>query len=291
VVMASGPLSGTFVPAAGKLSFAAKSPATGGWGETNIGGHLAAEIKYAGYDALVLEGVAARPSYIFIRNDTVEVRDANHLWGKGALEAERALKDELGEEFQVATIGQAGENLVVFACISHDFGRQAGRTGLGAVLGSKNVKAIAIRGTGAVPIADPERALSIGKEMYRASFDALGVCRLLWVEIDFDLAWYPRVLETVTGQSYSWDDLNRVAERTWNLTRLFWIKHLPGFGRKDDYPPARFMEEPIPDGPTAGRLVARDQFDWLLDDYYALRGWDANGHPTPHKLAELGLLP
>jgi aldehyde:ferredoxin oxidoreductase len=123
----------------------------------------------------------------------------------------------------------------------------------------------------------------------RPAFDLLGVCRLLWVEIDFDLAWYPKVLEAVTGREWSWDEINRVAERVWNLTRLFWMKHQQGFGRKDDMPPARFYEEPVPDGPTAGRLINRQQLNQLLDEYYALRGWDAEGHPTPQKLAELGL--
>lgn len=545
VVLASGPLSGVLVPAAGKITLAAKSPATGGWGDSNMGGHLAAEIRYAGYDAIIVEGAAAKPSYIYIKNGTVEIRDASEFWGKGAIQAERALKDALGDEFQIATIGPAGENKVVYACVSHDFGRQAGRTGIGAVLGSKNVKAIAVRGTGAIPLADTARTVEIGKGMYRAAFaapnlkewqnygtgsvppwansigafptrnfqsgftegnekfagevmrseivindkacfscpmacgkysrtktdkydafvegpeyettaliggncalpnikdvaygnylcdeygldtisagvaigfamecfekgiitekdtdgvvanfgsvdafaalakkiafregigdllaqgvrkaseklghgterfaiqvkglewsgyesrgapanmlaymtadigshhnrawaittdiamgrdlvegkaqkvidlqhirpafDLMGVCRLLWVEIDFDKDWYPKVLEAVTGLKYGWDEINLVAERVWNLTRLFWMKHNPNFGRKDDWPPARFYEEPIPDGPTAGRLITKEQLNQLLDDYYALRGWDAEGHPTPQKLQQLGL--
>jgi len=545
VVLAPGPLSGTLVPAAGKITFASKSPATGGWGDSSMGGHLAAEIRYAGYDVIILEGAAAKPSYLYIKNDRVEIRDASALWGKGAIQAERALKDELGEEFQIATIGQAGENRVVYACVSHDFGRQAGRTGIGAVLGSKNVKAIAVRGTKSIPLADTAGTVEIGKGMYRAvfaapnlkewqnygtgsvppwansigafptrnfqsgfiegnerfagevmrseivindkacfscpmacgkysrtktdkydayvegpeyettaliggncallsikdvaygnylcdeygldtistgvaigfamecfekgiiteedtdgiaakfgsmdafaalakkiafregigdllaqgvrkaskkigqgterfaiqvkglewsgyesrgapanmlayitsdvgshhnrawaittdiamgrdlvegkaqkvidlqhirpAFDLLGVCRLLWVEIDFDKEWYPKVLKAVTGLQYGWDEINLVSERVWNLTRLFWMKHNPGFGRKDDWPPARFYEEPIPDGPTAGRLITKQRLNQLLDDYYALRGWDTQGHPTPRKLAQLGL--
>jgi aldehyde:ferredoxin oxidoreductase len=546
VVIAPGVLSGTFAPAAGKVTFAAKSPATGGWGDANMGGHLAAEIRYAGYDAIILEGAAAHPSYVYIKNGTVEVRDAGFLWGKGAIEAERALKDELGDEFQIAIIGQAGENRVGFACVSHDFGRQAGRTGVGAVMGSKNLKGVAVRGTQSIPIADLDNMVAVGKGMFqhsfgapnlaewqrygtsqvvpwsnsiggfpsrnfqsgyleghenlsheimrrdivvndkacfscpmacgkyshttkegkydahvegpeyetsaliggacaitdmkdvayanylcdeygldtisagavigfvmecfergilteretggvkavfgsvdafaalakkiafregigdlladgvrpasrklgagsekfaiqvkglewsgyesrgapanmlaymtsdvgshhnrawaittdiamgrdviegkaakvidlqhiRPAFDLLGVCRLLWVEIDFDKEWYPRALESVTGVKYTWDDLNRISERVWNLTRLFWMKHQPGFGRKDDMPPARFYEEPVPDGPTAGRLITLEQMNRLLDDYYALRGWDADGHPTAERLAQLGL--
>jgi len=545
IVIAAGPLSGLFVPAAGKTTFAARSPATGGWGDSNIGGHLASEMKYAGYDAIILQGIAPRPSYVYIKNDRVEIRDAAFLLGKGAIETERALKDVLGDEFQIATIGPAGENRVVFACVSHDFGRQAGRTGVGAVMGSKNIKAIAIRGTKAIEVADLDKMIAIGKDMFKASFaapnirewqrygtsqvvpwansigafptrnfksgylegneglshelmrreivvndkacfscpmacgkyshttakgydayvegpeyetsaliggncaitdikdvayanyvcdelgldtisagavigfamecyekgiisakdtggiearfgdvdafvklahkialregigdllaggvrraarhlgrgsdefaievkglewsgyesrsapanmlaymtadvgshhnrawaitydialgrdvlegkarkvielqhirplfDVLGACRLLWVEIDFDLDWYPKVLEPITGVKYTMDDLNRISERVWNLTRLFWIKHVPGFGRKDDWPPSRFYRRPMPDGPTAGRMINRKQLEKLLDDYYALRGWDSKGHPTPEKLAELGL--
>jgi aldehyde:ferredoxin oxidoreductase len=527
------------------VTFAAKSPASGGYGDSNMGGHVAAEMKYAGYDVIILEGAAAKPSYLYIKNDRVEIRDADFLWGKGAIEAETALKQELGEEFQISTIGPAGEKGVVFACVSHDFGRQAGRTGIGAVLGSKKVKAIAIRGTGAIPLADADRAISIGKEMFevsfaspqlkewqrygtattvrwansigafptrnfqtgymegyeslshevmrqdivindkacfvcpmacgkyshtkkagydayvegpeyetsaliggncglrdvrdvayanyvcdelgldtistggaigfamecfekgiitekdtggiqprfgsidavvalarkiahregignvladgvrkasqrlgggserfaiqvkglewsgyesrgapammlsymtadigshhnrswaitydiamgrdvmdgkarkvvelqhiRPTFDMLGVCRLPWVELDFDLAWYPKTIGAVSGQALGWDDLMLASERVWNLTRLFSMKHIPGFGRKDDLPPARLYEEPVPDGPTAGRIITREQMDQLLDEYYDLRGWDREGHPTPDKLAQLGL--
>ncbi|MEX1297456.1 MAG: aldehyde ferredoxin oxidoreductase N-terminal domain-containing protein, partial [Desulfotignum sp.] len=132
-VIAMGPLSGLFLPAAGKTHFAAKSPATGGYGDSNMGGHFGVTMKYAGYDVTILTGRAQEPSYIFIDNDTVEIRPAAHLWGKGSTEVEEILKTDLGREFQILTIGEAGERMVNFACISHDFGRQAGRTGIGAV--------------------------------------------------------------------------------------------------------------------------------------------------------------
>jgi len=170
VVMASGPLSGVFLPGSGKIEFGTKSPQTGIYGEGNMGGHLAGELKFAGYDAVIFEGAAAKPSYIYIDDDKVEIRDASKYWGKGAFEAEKMLKDDLGEDFRIATIGPAGENLVTYAVISHDFGRQCGRTGVGAVLGSKKVKAIAVRGSRGFPLADPEKALAKGKEMYEACF-------------------------------------------------------------------------------------------------------------------------
>ena len=173
-VIAMGPLSGTFMPATGKTHFGAKSPATGGYGDSNMGGHFGVEMKYAGYDMTILKGKAETPSYILIENDKIEVRDAEKYWGKGSFEVEEELKKELGEEYQILTIGPAGENLVRFSCISHDFGRQAGRIGIGAVLGSKNIKAIAVRGTKDVPIYDPEALYKFGKETYKAASEKPG---------------------------------------------------------------------------------------------------------------------
>ncbi len=544
VVVASGPMAGLFLPSSGKVEIGTKSPATGLYGEGNMGGHLAAEMKYAGYDAIIIEGVAARPSYILIDDDRVEIRDAGKYWGKGAFEAEKMLKDDLGEDFKVATIGPAGEKMVVYAVVSHDFGRQVGRTGVGAVLGHKKVKAIAVRGTRGFEVADPEGVLRKGKEMYEACFampgfeewtpygtagvtdwineigafptrnfqtgyfdkhkqingqtlrskilildkgctacpipcgkysrftrggrtyyvegpeyetialmggnllletiedvayvnyvadelgldtisagsvvafafecfekgvltaadmgrelrwgdadaaawlleriarregvgevlakgvraaasqlgkgsekfamhikglevsgyesryapammlaymtadigahhnrawaitydaavgqdkiegkawkvielqhvrplfDALGLCRFPWIEVGFDLKYYGEMFPLVTGWDYSWEDLVRISERIWNLTRCFNIRERPGFGRADDLPPPRWMEEPLPSGAGKGRYMTRENAEKMLDEYYSLRGWDQNGRPTPAKLEELGL--
>jgi len=544
VVMASGPLSGVFLPGSGKIEFGTKSPQTGIYGEGNMGGHLAGELKFAGYDAVIFEGAAAKPSYIYIDDDKVEIRDASKYWGKGAFEAEKMLKDDLGEDFRIATIGPAGENLVTYAVISHDFGRQCGRTGVGAVLGSKKVKAIAVRGSRGFPLADPEKALAKGKEMYEACFakpgfeewtpygtagvtdwineigafptknfhtgyfdkhkqingqtlrekicildkgctgcpipcgkyskanykgkdiyvegpeyetialmggnlllenieevayvnyvadelgidtisggsvvafvmeamekglltpeevgreirwgsaddtawlleriarregigeflargvrdaaakigkgadkfamhikgleisgyesryapammlaymtadigahhnrawaitydaavgqdiiegkahkvielqhqrplfDALGLCRLQWIEIGFELEHYGDIFPMVTGWDYTWDDLIRISERVWNLTRCFNIRERPDFGRAWDLPPPRWMEEPLPSGAGKGRCMKRENAEKMLDEYYKLRGWDSNGRPTKAKLKELGL--
>ncbi len=545
IVAAPGPLTGVFLPGSGKLHFGAKSPATGGYGDSNVGGHISPEIKFAGYDAIIIEGKADKPVYLFIENDTIEVRDAEKYWGKGAIESETMLKHDLGEEFQIATIGPAGENMVYFACISHDFGRQAGRTGVGAVMGSKNLKAIAVRGTKSIPLANPDAVLEVGKAMFegcfskpgfeewtpqgtagvtdwvnevgafpthnfmtsyfpkhsqingeqivnklkitdkgcyscpipcgkygraktpkydvyvegpeyetvaliggntemetiedvayanyvcdelgldsisggnvvgfamecyengvitkeqldgqelrfgsvhdfvwlcnqiatrqgigdalangvryasekwgkgteryaiqvkglewsgyegryapammlsymtcdvgahhnrswaitydvqagreqlegkaakvielqhvRPMFDLLCLCRLQWVELGFELDWYPKVFQAVTGEEYTWDDLMKVSERVWNLTRSFWVREIPGFGRSMDYPPARFSEEPIPTGPAEGKYIPMEGLDQLLDDYYRLRGWDLNGIPSTDKLEQLNL--
>ena len=166
-IAATGPLSGHLLPASGKTHFGTKSPATGGYADSNMGGHFGPALKYAGYDVLVLTGRAPMPSYLFIDDGRVEIRPADAYWGQGALTAEKNLKTDLGEDFQILTIGPAGEKQVRYACLSHDFGRQAGRTGVGAVLGSKRIKAIAVRGTGSLPVFDFKEAFAAGKDAYR----------------------------------------------------------------------------------------------------------------------------
>ena len=544
VVIAPGPLSGVYLPGSGKVEMGAKSPATGGYGDSNMGGHFSPEVKYAGYDAVVIRGKAAGPTVLVIDDDRVEFRDGSSVWGKGAIRSEAVLKKELGEDFQIATIGPAGENLVKFACVSHDFGRQAGRTGVGAVFGSKNLKAVAVRGTKTIPIADPEGAFRKGKEMYAACFhkpgfktwtpygtaevvdwvnkvgafptknfsetyfegfkgingqalkdrikvtdkgcfgcptpcgkysrartalgevlvegpeyetiallggnvaldkieevayanavadelgldtisggnavafalecfekglltekevgrklswgdlgsvvyllektakrdgigqllaegvreaskkigggsekfaiqvkglewsgyesrwapammvsymtcdvgahhnrswaitydvakgrdniegkaekaielqhirplfDSLGLCRLQWVEIGFELEHYADIFPLVTGMDMTWDELLKASERTWNLTRAFSAREIPGYGREFDYPPDRFMEEEVPSGPAKGKVFPREKVEKILDDYYAARGWTKDGLPSRNKLEELGL--
>ncbi|NPV71064.1 MAG: aldehyde ferredoxin oxidoreductase family protein [Firmicutes bacterium] len=544
VVMASGPLAGIFLPSSGKLEFGAKSPASGGYGDSNVGGHLAPELKYAGYDAVIIEGIAAKPSMLVIEDDKVELRDASRYWGKGCIETETMLKKDLGEEFQIATIGPAAEKLVKYAIISHDFGRQAGRAGVGTVVGSKKLKAIAVKGTKGIPLADPVKVFEKGKAMFascfskpgfkdwtpqgtagvtdwvnevgsfptknfwtgyfeghksingqaildnilithkgcfncptpcgkyskakttkgevyvegpeyetigmmggnllvgkieevahlnyvadelgidtisggsvlafalecfekgiiteemagrklewgdvdagiyllekiakregigdllaegtreaakrlgkgsekfaiqvkglevsayepryapamalafmtadvgahhnrawaitydvqvgrdklegkakrvielqhiRPLFDTLGLCRLPWVEIGFELDNYAQIFPIVTGMNYTWEELLGISERIWNLTRSYSIREIKGFGRAYDYPPPRWYEEKVPTGPAQGKGLTLDTVNWLLDDYYSLRGWDKNGIPTGAKLRELGL--
>jgi aldehyde:ferredoxin oxidoreductase len=545
LVMASGPLAGLFLPAGGKTTFAAKSPATGLYGDSNVGGIMAAEMKYAGYDAVVVEGKSPKPVFLFIEDGKVELLDAVKYWGKGSITAEKMLKDDLGEDFQIAIIGPAGENLVKYACISHDFGRQAGRTGLGAVMGSKNLKAIAVRGTGSIKVADPNSLLKLGKKVFeqcfkhpalklwqqqgtasvvtwanemgafptrnfqagqfkeylnisgdklvaetlvrpkacfgcpmacgkysktrrgdkdfyvegpeyettaliggnfaignihdltyanyicdelgidtisggnvagfaaecfekgiiekvdtggleikfgsvdsfvelmnliayrkgignilaegvrtasqklgrgseniamqvkgleisgyesrkapamllaymtcdigahhnrawaithdiqkgrdvyegkakrvvelqhiRPMFDMLGACRLQWVELEIALESYAELFRVCTGMKHTLADLLKASERVWNLTRLFAMREIRGFGRQFDYPPARVFEEPVTNGPTKGAYVTKVQIDLMLDEYYQLRGWDKKGRPTAEKLTELGL--
>jgi len=544
LVMAAGPISGLLIPGAGKTTFAAKSPATGGYADSNVGGMLSAEMKFAGYDLIIVEGVSPKPVYLYIDDDTVELRDAKDYWGQGAITAETALKKELGDDFQIALVGPGAENLVKYACICHDFGRQAGRAGVGTVMGSKKLKAIAIRGSKSIPVADVSEFRRVGREMLefcknsdawdvwvrlgtaglnipsnewgsfptrnfqsghfeemdkmtgeymreqivvtdkacfacpcacgkysytkkwdvhvegpeyetaaflgadvaiadiedvayanylcdelgidtisagnviafaiecfekgiittkdtdglalrfgdsegvfeliqkiakregigdvlaegvrhaaevfgggssdfamqikgleisgyesrdapammlaymtadigahhnrawaitydievgrdgvtadkaakvielqhiRPLLDALGCCRLQWVELGMPLDYYVPAMKAITGVDRSWDDLIHVAERVWNLTRSFWVREMDGFGREWDYPPPRWYTDPVPTGPSKGKLVTKQNVDKLLDMYYEQRGWDQNGIPTREKLDQLGL--
>jgi len=548
-----GPISGVYAPATGKASFVTKSPLTGGYADSNIGGHLGPELKYAGYDALVFEGIASGPALVIIDDDKVTVKSADHLWGKGTFETEKTLKEELGEDFQIAVIGPAGENLVKFACIQHDFGRQGGRLGVGAVMGSKKLKAFAIRGTKDIPVADPVKLLELGKKAFlscfskpgfeewtpmgtagvtnwvnengafpthnfrttyypgylningeslkerilktdkgcfscpspcgkyssaagtfkgvekeekfevmvegpeyetialiggnceltsieevayanhvmddlgidtmscgsivaftleciekgilgkerfngrdlrfgnlasvlylseliarrqgigdilaegvkyaaekiggnsehyaihikgleqsgydgrnapammlaymtadvgahhnrawaiwydvevgvdvleskaervielqhiRPFFDLMGCCRLQWVELGLELEHYADILNAVTGCGYTWEEMKQISERIYNLTRMFWVKHVPGFGRTWDWPPPRIVDEEIPTGPAKGKKISEENLNWLLNRYYHLRGWDDNGIPTAEQLRKIGL--
>jgi aldehyde:ferredoxin oxidoreductase len=154
LILNAGIMSGCFIPAGAKVEFGAVSPLTNGPGDSNMGGHLGPALKFAGYDMVVFEDISPRPVYLLIDNDRVELRDASACWGMGSLDCEKQLKKDLGEDFEIATIGPAGEAGILFSCITHDFGRQAGRTGQGAVMGSKRLKAIAVRGNRSIKVHD-----------------------------------------------------------------------------------------------------------------------------------------
>src|SRR5512138_638983 len=155
----TGPLSGTTAPFSGRTSICGLTPQ--GWphewfGRSNFGGHWGPSLKYAGYDGLVLEGKADHPVTLWIHEDKIEFLDARHLWGTGSIDAQKILMAELGTDIRVLTIGQAGENLSRIAIISTETESAAGQGGFGAVMGSKNLKAIAVRGSGPVYLAQPE---------------------------------------------------------------------------------------------------------------------------------------
>ncbi len=153
----TGPVNGTLIPTASRVGAYCKSPLTGSFFHGTAGGHFGAELKYAGYDGIIIEGKASVPVYLWIDDDLVELREASHLWGMGSYEVQNRLKEELGlEEVCIASIGPAGELLNRFACITFEC-RVTGRGGTGAVWGSKNLKAVAVRGTGSVDVPDITR--------------------------------------------------------------------------------------------------------------------------------------
>ena len=164
IILATGPLTGTSAPGS-KMSMIAKSPATGGYADSSLGGVFGPQLKFAGYDVVVVAGRSRKPIYLSIRNDEVEFCDATGLWGVNCSLAEEAIRKELGDaRTAVATIGLAGERLVNFACVTHKGGRQAGRCGMGAVMGSKNLKGVAAWGNEHVSLADPvEFDKTVGK--------------------------------------------------------------------------------------------------------------------------------
>jgi aldehyde:ferredoxin oxidoreductase len=164
LVFAPGVLTGAPVPGAGRHSVGAKSPLTGGFGESESGGFWGAELKRAGWDGIVVHGVSATPVYLWINEGSVEFRDATHLWGKITGEVQDAVLAELGDpRARVAQIGPAGENLVRFAVIANELNEVAGRTGMGAVMGSKRLKAIAVRGKTPVKLADAKGLNAVAK--------------------------------------------------------------------------------------------------------------------------------
>ncbi|MDD5220028.1 MAG: aldehyde ferredoxin oxidoreductase family protein, partial [Candidatus Bipolaricaulis sp.] len=154
LIFATGPLTGTLAPSTARFTIGGKSPLTGLLGDSNIGGFWGPELKFAGYDMVIVTGRAEHPVYLWISDETIEIRDASALWGRTVHETEETLKRELGEKTRIASIGQAGENLVRYACVISENFHAAGEKGMGAVMGSKNLKAVAVRGTKRVPLAD-----------------------------------------------------------------------------------------------------------------------------------------
>jgi aldehyde:ferredoxin oxidoreductase len=165
LVLATGPLSGSMVPTGGNgHAFVSKSPQTFGVGETKAHGHFGTELKRAGYDAVIFYGKSERPVYLWIDDDAVQLLDAKYLWGKSPQETEDAIKKELKDAYiRVASIGVAGEKLVRIACVINEKTRACGRTGLGAVMGSKNLKAVAVRGSKDIAVANKDSLLELVK--------------------------------------------------------------------------------------------------------------------------------
>lgn len=191
-----GPLTGTLLTGSAYFTISGKSPLTGILGDSAAGGHFGPELKQAGYDQIMITGRSERPSYLLIADDHVEIREASHLWGKDIWEATAAIRSEIGDNaVQIAAIGPAGENLVKFATVACNYSRMCGRTGMGCLFGSKHLKAIAVRGTHPVTVADSlvymelckaidekilahsefERRKSMGTTMLMTALNSLGI--------------------------------------------------------------------------------------------------------------------
>jgi len=161
-----GTLVGTLFPGGARFNVTAMSPQTGILGDSNAGGFFGPELKFAGYDQLIIEGQADEPLYLWIADGQVELRPAAHLWGRDVWEATEAIRQELGDsDVQVATVGQAAENGVRYAGVFANLNRPAARTGMGTVMAAKNLKAVAVRGTGAFPVADMDRFMELIHEL------------------------------------------------------------------------------------------------------------------------------
>ena len=165
LVMSSGPLTGAPFAGSGRHSVGAKSPLTGAYGDGEAGGFWGTELKKAGFDAVVVKGVSDKPVYLLVEDGEAEIRDASELAGQPTLEVHEALKQELGEDTRVLQCGPAGENLVPMAAVTADLKHWTGRTGMGAVMGSKNLRAVAVKGSSEIPVADPGRVRELARWM------------------------------------------------------------------------------------------------------------------------------
>jgi aldehyde:ferredoxin oxidoreductase len=162
----SGVLNGTGALFGGRYTVVCKSPVTGGWNDANSGGFFGPEMKNAGFDAVFVSGVSPKPVYLYIKDGKAEIRDATALWGKDCTETEEALIRETGEKgLRAAMIGAAGERLSLISCVMNDKHRAAGRGGCGAVMGSKKLKAVAVRGSGKILVADPAKVKEVNRQI------------------------------------------------------------------------------------------------------------------------------
>ncbi len=179
LVFMTGPLVGTAMPSAGRCSVCALSPLTGIWGEANTGGFFGPELRFAGYDGVIITGRAEGPVWLSVVEGQAELHDAAGIWGSDSYAAQERVREILGEpKARVACIGPAGEHLVKMAAVMNDHGRAAGRTGMGAVMGSKNIKAVAVRGRTQVGLADPEGFKAVVREIIRGLGEDMAVMSL-----------------------------------------------------------------------------------------------------------------
>jgi len=227
LIFGTGTVVGTIAPSAGRITVTAKSPLTGILGDGNSGGHFSVEMKRAGYDHIVFTGKAERPVYLWIENDHVELRPAEHLWGKTTSETDEEIHRELGDPMvKIAAIGPGGENLVKYASVIFETCHAVGRTGMGAVMGSKNLKAVAVRGTRGVPVAHPEAFMRLSRNLHERIINSPVYKGLAYYGTPYFTAGMYRSgwLAIKNAQTNEWPDVLKLEHRV--LKRDYFVKIL-----------------------------------------------------------------
>ncbi|MEM5790083.1 MAG: aldehyde ferredoxin oxidoreductase family protein, partial [Syntrophobacteraceae bacterium] len=227
IMFLTGPLNGTACPAT-RLNVSFKSPHTGIYGHSQVGGPIGNEIKWAGWDVIMLRGKSPKPVYIAVTNDKVEIRDAKAIWGKDTYESEEFMKKDLkDDEYKTMVIGPAGERGVFYSCIIVDRFRAAGRSGGGAVLGAKNVKGIAVKGTGAVPIANKEAFGKAAEEAMKIAATSEGAWRYKRWGTSASLESANYITGTLVTKNYTttwYPDIALIGAE--EASRTFWKRHV-----------------------------------------------------------------
>ena len=260
LVFATGPLCGTLVPNAGRMEVVAKSPLTGIYGDANAGGFFGPELKFAGWDAVVVAGQSPHPVYLAIADDRVELRDARDLWGLTTSRTEASIRRAWGDpQVKTATIGPAGEHLVRFAAIQITPQRSAARCGLGAVMGSKRLKAVAVRGRGHVRVADPVRFHGLATDFHHRIrdnpfFPAVSAHGTPGIVALMDpLGRFP----TKNFQMGSFPEVDKISAEA--LAARAFVRHLSCFG----CPVGCDKLYRLPDGPHAGLALRSVEYETL----------------------------
>jgi len=321
LLLSAGVLTATPAPVSTRIHMVGKSPSSGVVESVYIGGFLGPELRFAGFDHLVIRGRAYKPVYLWVHNGEVEIRDAFGLWDTDSMESQTIIREELNDEdVQVVSIEAVDKNIGEHANIR--VGTAATNTirntGIGSLMGSKNLKAVAIRGTIPVWIADPDKALRhcieliesvhscqrsdkesdhpsaawnlFCKELLSALVDALGICKFQAIFLYPDVfGWeeYGRLLEIVTGLKYTPEQVMEVGERIYNIRHLLYIREKSLHEEESDkgrrYPMSLYSDiMPV-------QATDRQRFEEMVSEYYEIHGWDMNGKPKADTLKRLGL--
>jgi aldehyde:ferredoxin oxidoreductase len=207
LIFGTGFLTGTLVPNSSRFNVSAKSPETGILGDSNCGGYFGAELRYTGFDRLIIQGKSKKPCYLYITDNKIEIKDANDYWGMDTTEVQQSLRKDLGH-VETACCGVAGENLVRFACVRTGVKNAAGRCGLGAVMGSKNLKAIAARGTQGIKVAHPEEMLETVEQLkeYIMSSKITSILGTVGTPLLYEVSNTLGAIRTKNSQLNAWSD-------------------------------------------------------------------------------------